>query len=137
MVLYVRKANYARFIGRLSGYLATFIDRMRFFCLVVGKYYGGKLQDKVGGALVVSWFRNAGASTTLLTIIQSFLFYGIIPVAQGAGIGAAGVATEEGTGVFDPEDKHGVLKDTIGLLQARALGHRVVEVSRMIKRGKE
>lgn len=125
------------YVGRLSGYLATFIDRMRFFCPVVGKYYGGKLQDKIGGALVVSWFRNAGASTALLSIIQSFLFYGIIPVAPAAGIGAAGVSTEEGTGIFDPKDKHGVLKDTIGLLQARTLGQRVVEVSRMIKKGKE
>ena len=122
------------YIGRLSGYLATFIDRMRFFCPIIGKYYGGKLQNKVGGALAVSWVRNAGTFTTLLDIIQSFLIFGMIPVSPAAGgIGATAVSSEEGIGMPNPADRHMVLKDTLGLIQAQSLGQRVVEISRIIK----
>ncbi len=44
------------YIGRLSGYMACFTDRLRVFAW--GNVYRGKLGSKVGGALAVSWGRN-------------------------------------------------------------------------------
>ena len=126
------------YAARLSGYMATFIDRFR--CLVLGKHYKRSLQGKVGGALAVSWFRNAGIETTLLSVISSLLMWGVIVVSpgeDGCQFGAAGLSTEHGTGKFDPKDKHGVLKDEIGLKSARNLARRTVEIACTLKTGRD
>ena len=49
--------------GRLSGTTADFIDRLRVF--VHGNITRGAMRNKVGGALAVAWFRNAGLEQTL------------------------------------------------------------------------
>ena len=125
------------YIGRLSGYMACFTDRLRAFAF--GNIYGQRLGNKVGGALAVSWGRNYGIETTLLTIISTFFMMGVIPVGPphglGSPLGAAGLASEGGTGKFDPRDKLGVLRDEYGLKGAEGLGKRVAEITRLVRAG--
>ncbi len=126
------------YTGRLSGYTATFLDRFR--CLVLGKHYKGVLGHKVGGAFAVAWFRNAGLETTLLSIISSFLMWGMVVVSPGEGgcqFGAAAVSTEGGSGKFDPKDRLGVLKDELGMKSARVLARRCIQTTRTLKAGRE
>jgi hypothetical protein len=47
------------------------------------------------------------------------------------------LSSEEGTGKFDPRDKLGVLKDEFGIRSAHALAKRLVEVTRILKAGRE
>ena len=126
------------YIGRLSGYMACFIDRLR--ACAHGKFYHARLRNKVGGALAVAWGRNTGLETTLVMLNATFLMMGMIPVtapfgAAGSAFGAAGLSSENGTGKFDPGDKLGVLRDEYGLKGAEALGKRVVEVTKLIRAG--
>jgi len=125
------------YIGRLSGYLACFIDRFRAFAF--GNVYHGGMGTKVGGALAVGWLRNYGMETTLLSIISALMMMGMIPVSPphglGSPLGAVGLASEDGTGKFNPADKLGVLKDEFGLKGAQALGKRVAEITKLIKAG--
>jgi multimeric flavodoxin WrbA len=124
--------------GRLSGYLAVFIDRWR--ALVLGRRYRGVLRNKVGGALTMAWFRNAGAETALLSVVSAYLMWGMVVAAPGEGgcqFGAVGVSSDGGSGRFVPEDKVGVLKDKIGMSSARALAKRTVELARTMKAGRD
>ena len=124
--------------ARLSGYLASFMDRFR--AVVLGKYYRRMLTNKVGGALTVAWRRNSGPETALLSVISAFLGWGMIVVTPGEGgcqFGAVGLSSEEGTGKFDPEDKLGVLKDKLGIRSAHALARRMVEITCTVKAGSE
>ncbi|MCX5999348.1 MAG: flavodoxin family protein [Chloroflexi bacterium] len=125
------------YAARLSGYLATFLDRFR--CLVLGKHYRGILGGKVGGALTVAWLRNAGVETSLLSVVSSLLAWGFVVVTPGEGsceFGAAGLSSEGGTGKFDPKDRLGVLHDTVGMKAAHNLGRRTVEMARTLKAGR-
>ena len=125
------------YIGRLSGYLACFLDRMRVFAF--GNIYRGKLHNKVGGALAVSWLRNSGIEITLLSILLAFMAYEMILVGPHHGVGAlsgaGGLSSEGGSGKFDRENRLGVLKDEYGLKGARSMGQRVAEVARLLKAG--
>jgi multimeric flavodoxin WrbA len=125
------------YIGRLSGYMACMTDRLRAF--VYGNQYGGKLKNKVGGALAVAWGRNSGLETTLLSLVSAIFILGMIPVipleGPGSPFGAAGVSSEGGTGKFSRDDKLLVLKDEYGLAGSRGLGKRMVEVTRLLKPG--
>ena len=125
------------YLGRLSGYLACFLDRLRVFGF--GNIYQGKLHNKVGGALAVSWFRNVGIEITLISILVAFTGLEMIPVGPHHGLGAlsgaGGVSSEGGIGRFNPEDRLGVLKDEYGLKGARSLGQRVAEVAKLLKAG--
>ncbi len=132
-VLLLATPTYA---ARLSGYLAVFIDRCR--ALVLGKHYRGVLKNKVGGAMTVSWMRNAGPETALLSIISAYLMWGMIVASPGEGgcqYGAAGLSSEGGSGRFDPQERNGVLKDKIGMASARAVGKRSVELARLVRLG--
>ena len=123
------------YIGRLSGYLACFLDRLRAFGF--GNLYQDKLDRKVGGALAVSWFRNLGVETTLTSILLALIGMGVISVGPrhglGAQFGAGGLSSEGGTGKFDPKDRLGVLKDEYGLKGAHSLAQRVVEIAKLLK----
>jgi len=123
------------YLGRISGYLACFLDRFRVFAL--GNLHHGGLHNKVGGALAVSWLRNAGIETTLIDILFAFMAVEMIPVGPhhgvGALVGAGGLSSEDGIGKFDPEDKLGVLKDEFGLKGAHSLGQRIAEVAKLLK----
>ena len=126
------------YIGRLSGMIAVFLDRFR--CIVHGPFYHGSMRNKCTGALTVTWHRNAGPEIAMLTLDMAAFTYNMLPVGLGldAGqLGAVGVSSLGGTGIFDPEDKHMVLKDEFGMKGARLMGERVVEVTRLIKAGQE
>lgn len=126
------------YLARLSGRLANFLDRLR--ALREGKVYKGIMENKPGGALAVSWFRNAGLETALLSIQYAFFALKMLPVGPGrygCQWGATGLSSKEGTGKFDPEDKREVLHDEYGLHSAHNLGRRVVEITRIVKAGKE
>ena len=124
--------------GRLSGYSAVFIDRWR--ALVLGKRYRGVLRNKVGGAMTVAWFRNAGPETALLSVVSAYLMWGMVVASPGEGgcqFGAVGVSSDGGSGRFVPEEKLGVLKDKLGMSSARALAKRTVELTRIMNAGQE
>lgn len=120
------------YIGRLSGYLANFMDRLRAF--IYGKVYRGPLVNKVGGALAVGWYRHAGLETALQSVVAGFLTLGMIPVSTPhCPWGAPAVASQGGTGGFDRAIRHGVLEDAWGLEAAEALASRAVDLARRIK----
>lgn len=120
------------YIGRLSGYLACFMDRMRAF--IYGKVYKGPLVNKVGGALAVGWYRHAGLETTLQSVVAGFLTLGMIPVSTPhCPWGAPAVASQGGTGKYDRKIRHGVLEDSWGLEAAEALATRAVELASRIR----
>jgi len=125
------------YFGRLTGYMACFIDRLRAF--IFGNVYQGKLRNKVGGALAVAWGRNAGLETTLLSLVSAMFILEMVPISPmhepGAPFGAAGVSSKGGAGEFNRNDKLPVLKDEYGLVGARAVGKRVVEITKLLKAG--
>jgi len=126
------------YAGRLSGYMATFMDRLR--ALVLGKRYRGALDGKVGGAMTVAWLRNAGPETALLSVVSAFLMWGMVVVSPGEGgcqFGAVGLSSSGGSGKFDPKERLGVLKDDIGLDSARALGRCTVQMTRILRAGRQ
>lgn len=126
------------YFGRLSGLTAIFIDRLRAF--VFGNVYGGKMRNKVAGALAVAWRRTSGIETTLLSLDYAFLAMEMILASvhhEGVLYGAGAFSSLEGTGAFDRADKKLVLRDETGLQSARALGRRAVELARLIAAGKQ
>jgi len=126
------------YIGRLSGYMACFTDRLRPF--VFGNVYRHGLKNKVGAALGVGWGRNYGVETTLLSIMSAFFMMEMLPVGPphglGSPFGAAGLASENRAGKLDTPDKLGVLRDEYGIRGALDLGKRVAEIAKLIKAGK-
>lgn len=134
-VLLLATPTYA---GRLSGYSAVFLDRFR--ALVLGKRYRGVLRNKVGGAMAVSWMRNAGPEAALLSVATAYLMWGMVLATPGEGgceFGAVGLSSEGGSGRFEREERLGVLKDRIGLGSARGLANRTVELARIMKAARE
>lgn len=123
------------YLMRLSGYLAKFMDRLR--ALLHGKVYRRALADKVGVALAVSWFRNTGVETTLLSIVSGMLALGMIPVGGIGGLGAGAVSSKGGTGQFERENRLGVLDDEYGIETGKKTLRRAVLLARIIKAGKE
>ena len=124
------------YFGRMTGVMASFIDRCRAF--VFGATYEGAMRNKIGGALAVGWLRNSGLETALLTIHQSFLMLEMIPVSHhhsGVVFGAAGVSAPQEKGRASQASKLGILSDSYGLKGARALGKRAVDLAQIIKAG--
>jgi len=124
------------YLARLSGHLASVLDRVR--CIHYGKHYAGGMKHKVGSAIAVSWFRNSGIETTLTSIHWCFLTYQMVIAVPGSisTFGGAGLSSLSGSGDFDPKDKHQVLKDEYGLKTAKATAKSMVELARIIKVGK-
>lgn len=121
---------------RLSGTTADFIDRLRLF--VHGKLTGGAMRNKVGGALAVAWFRNAGVELTLLTINNAFNVLTMVTAAPDLGIlGAGGMASLEGAGGVRRGERLHVREDQLGLAQARSVAYRVWELARIMEAGTE
>lgn len=125
------------YIGRMTGPMANFLDRLRV--LVHGSKHGGKLKNKVGAGFAVVWYRHGGIETALLSLLQAFMIFEMIPVGAGMPslFGGAGVTSQGGTGKFDPNDYNEVLKDAYGVRNARHVAQRAVELCRLLKAGKE
>ena len=126
------------YLGRLSGHLASVLDRLR--CIHYGRHYAGGMKHKIGAAIAVSWFRNSGIETTLTSVHWAFLSYQMLIAVPGSSIctfGGAGLSSLSGTGKFDPNDKHQVIRDEYGLKGARATAKSMLELTKIIRAGKE
>jgi multimeric flavodoxin WrbA len=122
--------------GRLSGTSADFIDRLRVF--VHGNITHGGMRNKVGGALAVSWFRNAGIELTLITLNTAFQVLGMIPASPDLGVyGGSAFSSLDGKGRTIRGDHLLVKVDPIGVASARSLAFRVGEIATLLEAGKE
>jgi multimeric flavodoxin WrbA len=123
------------YFARMSGAMAQFMDRLR--CFMYGSFYGGRLRNRVGGPLVVSWMRHSGVETALNTLIWGFLTLEMVVATPGsfATFGGAGVSSLGGTGKFETGDRHQVLRDTFGIKTAQKTALRVLELTRLLKPG--
>ncbi|MFO8102150.1 MAG: flavodoxin family protein [Dehalococcoidia bacterium] len=124
------------YLGRMTGPLANFVDRIR--CIEFGSVYKNCLADKVGAAFAVTWGRNAGVETALMSLAGAFLMLDILPCgAHMSPFGAATVSSLHGTGEFDPEEKLHVRQDEWGLSTTTMVVNRAVKLARVMKAGKE
>jgi len=120
--------------GRLSGLMADMIDRTRAF--VHGHIYKFPLKNKIGASMAVAFFRGGGIETTLSSLNLMFLTHQMIPSTSGLyQLGAGAYSSPEGKGRFVKEPRHAVLKDEYGVLSARLLADRAVELARLVKAG--
>ena len=123
------------YFGRLSGYLAAFIDRMRPY--VHGNESAGMLRNKVGGSVAVAWFRMAGLEMALLTINQFFHAVNMIVAAPEFGLqGGAAFSSLEGMGRREGDDRLLVLRDELGVSSVASTLSRAVELARIVKAGR-
>ena len=124
------------YISRLSGHIACLLDRVR--ACGHGNLTHGMLRNKVGGALATVWMRHVGVEMTLLTLQQAFWIFEMIPVGVGffGHMGAGGLTSIGGAGEYTEDDKHLIYKDKFGMLAAREMGKRIVEVAKIVKIGK-
>ena len=97
------------------------------------------MKHKIGAAIAVSWYRNSGIETTISSIHWAFLTYQMVIAVPGSisTFGGAGLSSLSGTGDFDPKDKHQILKDVHGIKTARAAAKSMLELARIIKKGKD
>jgi multimeric flavodoxin WrbA len=122
------------YFGRLSGHLASFIDRMRVY--VHGNISAGMLRNKVGGSMVVAWFRFAGLEMALLSINQFFYAVNMVIASPDLGLqGGSAFSSLQGIGQREGGDKLLVLRDELGMASAVSTVTRAVELSRLIKAG--
>jgi multimeric flavodoxin WrbA len=122
------------YFGRLSGHLAAFIDRLRPY--VHGNVSRGMLRNKVGGSMVVAWFRMAGLEMALITMNQFFYAVNMVIASSEMGLqGGSAFSSLGGVGLRDGDDRLLVLRDELGLASATATVARAVELARIIKAG--
>jgi multimeric flavodoxin WrbA len=122
------------FFGRLTGRLASLVDRTR--PMIFSKPHRGIMRDKVGVALCVAWGRNMGQETTLISIVSAMLIHEMIPVSNystGSIFGAAGV-TDEVELNANPKNRHVIELDSYGIKGAQALMIRAIDLTKRIKR---
>ena len=118
-------------IGRMSGLMANMIDRMRVF--VYGNVHRGKLKDKVGGALVVGFFRHGGLEVTLSNLNTTFALFDMISVGRGG----LALTSLDGKGKTIRGARHMVMQDDFGLSSAREVVRRAVEIGKIVQAGKK
>lgn len=123
-------------IGRLSGMMANMLDRLRAF--VHGNVHGGRLRNKVGGAIAVAFVRGGGVETTLLSLQAVFHVFNMIPArSRSYHLGAACLTSTEGKGRIVKGVRHMALEDKFGMESVKSLSERVLELARIIKAGRQ
>lgn len=124
------------YFGRLSGYQATFIDRLRVY--VHGNISRGLLRNKVGTSIAVAWFRLGGWEIALATLNQFFFSVNMVIASPDFGLaGAAAFSSLDGTGKREGDDRLLVMRDYLGVASARSAISRAIELSRILKAGKK
>ena len=118
-------------IGRMSGLMSNMIDRLRVF--VYGNFHSGKLKDKIGAALVVAFLRHGGLEMTLGSLNSTFALFQMIAVGQGGLV----LTSVDGKGKVSRGVRHMVLEDSFGLLSARGVVTRALELARIVHAGKK
>lgn len=120
---------------RSSARLAALTDRFRVF--VFGNLTAGRLKNKIGVSMAVSWLRQGGLETTHLAHITTFLTLEMIPASVHKGIsplGASAYASKEGSGKFDPRVTVGIENDEPGMTSARLIMRRAIELVKLISK---
>ena len=107
--------------SNMAGEVKTFFDNWQFKFGVFPEF---KMRNKVGAAFTTGGQVSGGKELTMLTILAAMLGNQMILVSGGGTFGAS--ATTEG-------DSPGLDEKELG--DARALGKRVAEVARIVKRG--
>ena len=106
--------------SNMSGEVKTFFDNWQFKFGVFPEF---KMKNKVGAAFATGGQISSGKEVTMLTILAAMLGNQMIVVSGGGAFGAS--ATTEG-------DSPGI--DKKELADAKALGQRVADVARLIRR---
>jgi multimeric flavodoxin WrbA len=120
---------------RSSARMAALIDRFRVF--VFGNLAAGRLKNKVGVSMAVSWLRQGGLETTHLAHLMTFLTLEMIPASVHKGVsplGASAYTSHQGSGDFDPQVTLGIENDKLGLQSARFIMRRALELAKLIKK---
>lgn len=106
--------------SNMSGEVKTFFDNWQFKFGVFPEF---KMKNKVGAAFATGGQISSGKEVTMLTILAAMLGNQMIVVSGGGAFGAS--ATTEG-------DSPGI--DKKELADAKALGQRVADVTKLISR---
>jgi NAD(P)H dehydrogenase (quinone) len=106
--------------SNMSGEVKTFLDNWQFKFGVFPEF---KMKNKVGAAFATGGQISSGKEVTMLTILAAMLGNQMIVVSGGGAFGAS--ATTEG-------DSLGI--DKKELADAQALGRRVADVAKLIRR---
>ncbi|MDH3769390.1 MAG: flavodoxin family protein [Nitrospirota bacterium] len=107
--------------SNMSGEVKTFFDRWQFEFGVFPEF---KMRNKVGAAFATGGQVSSGKEVTMLTILAAMLGNQMIVVSDGGAFGASATTEGDSPGINEQEK-----------VDARALGKRVAEVARMLKRG--
>ncbi len=106
--------------SNMSGEVKTFFDNWQFKFGVFPEF---KMKNKVGAAFATGGQISSGKEVTMLTMLAAMLGNQMIVVSGGGAFGAS--ATTEG-------DSPGI--DKKELADAKALGQRVADVAKLIRR---
>ncbi|MDH5724231.1 MAG: NAD(P)H-dependent oxidoreductase [Nitrospira sp.] len=109
--------------SNMSGEVKTFFDNWQFKFGVFPEY---KMKDKVGAAFATGGQVSSGKEVTMLTILAAMLENRMIVVSDGGALGASATTEGDSPGIDDQE-----------LASAKALGRRVADVTKLIRRGAE
>jgi NAD(P)H dehydrogenase (quinone) len=107
--------------SNMSGEVKTFFDNWQFKFGVFPEY---KMKDKVGAAFATGGQVSSGKEVTMLTILAAMLGNQMIVVSGGGAFGASATTEGDSPGINDQE-----------LSDAKALGHRVADVTKLIRGG--
>jgi NAD(P)H dehydrogenase (quinone) len=107
--------------SNMAGEVKTFFDNWQFKFGVFPEF---KMRNKVGAAFTTGGQVAGGKELTMLTILAAMLGNQMILVSGGGTFGASATTEGDSPGLDDKE-----------LSDARALGKRVAEVARIVKRG--
>ena len=107
--------------SNMSGEVKTFFDNWQFKFGVFPEF---KMKNKVGAAFATAGQISSGKEVTMLTILAAMLGNQMIVVSGGGAFGASATTEGGSPGVDDQE-----------LADARALGRRVADVTKLIRVG--
>jgi NAD(P)H dehydrogenase (quinone) len=107
--------------SNMSGEVKTFFDNWQFKFGVFPEF---KMKNKVGAAFATGGQISSGKEVTMLTILAAMLGNQMIVVSGGGAFGASATTEGESPGIDDQE-----------LAEAKALGQRVADVTKLLRRG--
>lgn len=107
--------------SNMSGEVKTFFDNWQFKFGVFPEF---KMKNKVGAAFATGGQISSGKEVTMLTILAAMLGNQMIVVSGGGAFGASATTEANSPGIDDQE-----------LADARALGRRVADVTKLIRFG--
>ena len=107
--------------SNMSGEVKAFFDSWQFKFGVFPEF---KMKNKVGAAFATGGQTSSGKEVTMLTILAAMLGNQMIVVSGGGAFGASATTEGNSPGIDDQE-----------LADARALGRRVADVTKLIRVG--